>query len=146
MSIHLSDDQFVDRLYGIASEDDAHLDSCPVCQTRWSQIQQRRDQAATLAPQTSNYFRQQRSQIHNRLAQRNSELRAVWVPAAFVAFAMVALLISRTPPTVSAPAPVKAPVVMEVGWFEDHYAAMGALEPRAASTVRELFEEGPVVE
>ena len=68
-----------------------------------------------------------------------------WVPAA-VAFAVIAgLLVTRTLPV---PAPVKhaETEIIEAGWFEDTYSATQVLEPLAASPIRALFVEGPVLE
>jgi anti-sigma factor RsiW len=145
---HLNDDQLVDRLYGVSSAvSDTHLDSCPECQTRWSHMQQRRDQASIVAPPPADYFRDQRRQIYDRIARPAPRLPAVWGPATVAGIVMAAFMITRPGSTLPAPAPppVKMAAV-EAGWFEDTYSAMGVMEPRAASTIHELFAESPVPE
>jgi anti-sigma factor RsiW len=147
MSLHLTDDQLVDRLYGIASEGDAHLDSCPGCQSRWVRLLERRAEATAPVPLPAQYFHQQRRQIQNRLAAPVSGRAAVWVPTMAGLAVVAGLLLTRSVPTapVSPPA-VESAQVMEAGWFEDAYSATRIMEPRAASPIRELFAEGPVLE
>ena len=147
MNLHLTDDQLVDRLYGIASHGDAHLDACSECQSRWVRLQQRRTEAAAPVPLPAQYFHQQRRQIQNRLAAPVSGRAAVWVPAMAGLAVVAGLLITRSVPTAPVPPPVmEAAQVMEAGWFEDAYSATRIMEPRAASPIRELFAEGPVPE
>jgi len=147
MSLHLTDDQLVDRLYGIASEGDSHLDSCSECQSRWVRFQQRRNESTAPVPLPAQYFHQQRRQIQNRLAAPVSGRAAVWVPAMAGLAVVAGLLLTRSVPTapVSTPA-VESAQIMEAGWFEDAYSATRIMEPRAASPIRELFAEGPVPE
>lgn len=147
MNLHLTDDQLVDRLYGIASHGDAHLEACPECQFRWVRLQQRRTEAAAPVPLPAQYFHRQRRQIQNRLAAPVSGRAAVWVPAMAGLAVVAGLLLTRSVPTVPVPPPaLEAAQVMEAGWFEDAYSATRIMEPRAASPIRELFAEGPVPE
>jgi hypothetical protein len=148
MSLHLSDDQLVDRLYGVASsQEDTHLDSCEECQTRWSVVQQHRDHAAASAELPAEYFHQQRREIQKRLAAPSPVFGAMWVPAALAIALVAGLFITRTTPKVSAPARSESRAEnVEAGWFEDTYSATREMEPRAASPIRELFAEGPVRE
>lgn len=149
MSLHLSDDQLVDRLYGVSSlQEETHLDTCAECQARWNGIEQRRDQAAAPAELPAEYFHQQRREIQKRLAAPRPVFGAMWVPAALAIALVAGLFISRTTPKVAGPAAgseSKAEII-EAGWFEDTYSATRVMEPRAASPIRELFAEGPVQE
>ena len=147
MSIHLNDDQLVDRLYGIACEGDAHLESCAECRSRWAQLQQRRNESAAPLPLPAEYFHRQRRQIQDSIAGPVSHRAAVWVPTMAGLVVVAGLLLTGSAPTAPVvPPSVKAPEVIEAGWFEDTYSAMRVMEPRAATPIRELFAEGPVLE
>jgi hypothetical protein len=148
MSPHLSDDQLVDLLYGIGVEADGHLDSCPECQVRWSQIQRRRAEAAVEAPPPAEVFRRQRHQIQHRLAAPPAGARFLWAPAAVAVLLLAGLAMNesvRMNP-VSVPVAETAPEIMPAGWFEDAYSATRELEPWAAAPLRELFAEETVAE
>jgi len=143
MSMHLSDDQLVDRLYGIAMEGDAHLDACPECQSRWSRVQQRRDAAVVSIVLPAERIHQQRREVQKRLAAASSNrpMRVVLVPAMFAVLLMVGLMFTRSAPEAPAPTPIAAVApIVEVGWFEDAYSITREMEPRAASPIRHLFE------
>ena len=147
MSPHLSDDQLVDRVYGIACDGDAHLESCSECRSRWVQLQQRRNESTVPLPLPAEYFYRQRRQIQDSIAGPVSHRAAVWVPTMAGLVVAAVLLLTRSMPTVPIiPPSVKASEVIEAGWFEDTYSAMRIMEPRAATPIRELFAEGPVLE
>lgn len=139
---HLSDDQLLEQLYGLTAQD-THLDACAECQTRWSRMQAARERTVLPQPRDE-WFRGQRREILNRVAEPVRGVRAVLVPAT-VALAVVAgLLITHPAPPAATPAPRAEAQLIEAGWFEDTYSATRQLEPLAASPIRELFTEGPV--
>lgn len=143
MSTHLSDDQLLDALYGLA-EHGAHLDECPQCQARWTRMQTRREQTQAPLP-SAGFFHRQRRQTQARMAQP-ARGGAMWVPAT-VALALIAgVLMTRTTPPAPAPVQRAETGIMEAGWFEETYSATQQLEPIAASPIRELFLERPVLE
>jgi hypothetical protein len=148
MSNHLSDDQLVDRFYGLASKDDAHLNACALCQSRWTKLQRCHTDATGEAGRSPEFFHQQRRRIFGRLAAPVSSLRANLMPVALALLLMLGLVVSqpmRTGPPTS-PQNVKATQIIEAGWFEDTYSATRVLEPRATSPIRELFSQGPVLQ
>ncbi len=75
MSLHLTDDQLVDRIYGISDAGTEHLDSCPECQLRWSRMLQRREQSLPSVPVSNQQLRQQRRAILSRLSAQRPALR-----------------------------------------------------------------------
>jgi anti-sigma factor RsiW len=145
-SPHLSDDQLIAHLYGIADEaHEPHLDSCPECQVRWAAIEQRRASLTTAPPVSEEILvRQRRAVLEN--AAPSTPLRSPWLPAGAAVLALAAIVLlrpsqqpSRTlpPVAVSDPAPV-----LEAGWFDEAYASSVSVEPRAAQPLRELFSSG----
>ena len=147
MNSHLTDDQLLDRLYGISSGEGAHLENCPDCQSRWSLLQQRRDMLANLAPPSSGDLHRQRLRIQQRLDRSPAAWKRVWAPAAVAIVLLTGLWVTRPRQVDSPPAALEeATQMIEVGWFEDTYSATRIMEPRAASPIRELFMEGPVLE
>jgi anti-sigma factor RsiW len=146
---HLSNDQLIDALYGVASHE--HLDACPECQARLARMQQVQ-RAPAASSESDAFFHRQRREVMARMASPEpssfAHVRAVWLPAAMAALLAVGVMLSRpgkTPTSVPA-APAEA-VVMEAsdaGWFEDVYSEMQGSEPRALSPMRSLFVEGAV--
>ncbi len=146
MNQHLSDGQLLDSIYGIA-EPDTHLDSCSHCQARWELMQTRREQTLSPLP-NAGYFHRQRREMQIRMSEP-SRGHAVWVPATVALALMAGVLMTRTSP----PVPMQRAKmeraetgIIEAGWFEDTYSATQQIEPLAASPVRGLFLEGPVLE
>ncbi|MEO5925441.1 MAG: hypothetical protein ABIR70_16595 [Bryobacteraceae bacterium] len=139
MSLHLSDDQLVDRLYGISDAGSEHLDRCPECQARWSHIQERRHQAVASTSASHQQLRKQRRQILSRISQPAPVLRLMWAPATAALILVAGLVI--TPPKAHAPVTPEPTIAetTEIGWFEDTYSATRVLEPRAATPIRQLF-------
>jgi hypothetical protein len=142
MSIHLSDDQLVDRLYGVSDAGSEHLDACAECQLRWSKVQQRRDLVVAAPALSSQQLRQQRRQILNRLATPTPAIRMMWAPATAALMLIAGLAV--TTPKAKAPVRPAQPAIetVEAGWFEDTYSATRQMEPRASSPIRGLFIEG----
>jgi hypothetical protein len=146
LSLHLSDDQLIAHLYGIADESARlHLDACEECQIRWAEIELRRRASITaVQPAAEDIFvRQRRIVLEN--GARPTPLRSPWLPACAAALALAGIVLlrpsqpSRTlpPVAVSDPAPV-----LEAGWFDEAYASSASIEPRAAQPLRELFSSG----
>lgn len=143
--LHLTDDQLIAHLYGIADEaHEPHLDSCAECQVRWAAIEQRRAALTAVPPVSEEILvRQRRAVLEN--ASRPAPFHSPWLPAGAAVLALTAIVFlrpsqpSRTlpPVAVSDPAPV-----LEAGWFDDAYASSVSVEPRAAQPLRELFSGG----
>lgn len=141
MNQHLSDDQLLDSIYGLA-EAGTHLDECHDCQARWERMQTRREQ--TLLPEPrAGLFHRQRREMQVRMSEPPRS-HAVWVPATVALALMAGVLMTQTSPPVKVQRAETG--IIEAGWFEDTYSATQQLEPIAAYPVRGLFVEGPVLQ
>ena len=134
MNQHLSDDQLLDRLYGL--EPDAH--SCPECEARYREIELRRQQLTQPEPATAEMLTAQRRRILARIENRPS-LQWKWVSAAAAAGALaLALAVHRPAP---APLPVSHNETADAQLFSEIYAMEQSTEPRAAAPIHALFED-----
>ena len=143
MSRHLSDDQLLDRLYGLPVEGGDHLEACPECAARWARIEQRR--RANLAAQES---RESTWSVAHVLKPRHSAWawRRAWIPSLVVAGCVLAAAVWLNLTHVAPPPAPPAASAVEAGWFEDAYSVMQPVEPRAATPIRVLFQEEAVTE
>ena len=145
---HLSDDQLIDRLYGIRGTNDAHgahLEECAECAARWDALRARRGNLVEEAPETGVLWTEQRRQILERVeggAEASWNWQRAWAPVLLTALVLAAGVWFYGP--FSAPPPAPAPVAVDTsapGWFEDTYSVMQPDEPRAAGPIRVLFEQ-----
>ncbi len=144
LSLHLSDDQLVAHLYGIADEAaEPHLNACEECQLRWAEIQLRRHSSLTTPEPAEDLFVRQRQAVLANAVRHTTPLRSTWLPAGAAVLAIAAILMFRpTQPAQTIP-PVAAvsdsAPALEAGWFDEAYASSASVEPRAAQPLRELF-------
>jgi hypothetical protein len=146
MNQHLSADQLIDRVYGLAEEDsgaDLHLGSCSLCQGRLRTFEAYRAQSAGDVEMAVRDAIAQRRAILERVEAR-SRNGVKWAPAvaAGVLAATVLVSLSLWRPF-SAPVTQPAPTVAEIGddaALSEIYGLELADEPRAAVPIRELFE------
>ena len=128
---HLNDDQLIERLYGVEAH--PHLDVCAECSARYAELERRRTEAARPAVVSPEFLMEQREAILARVERRT---HWAWVPALAASAAIaVGLFVYR---------PVPAPHV-ESGdeqLFADVYSMAQSTEPRAASPIHSLFEDG----
>jgi anti-sigma factor RsiW len=128
MSPHLSDDQLLDRLYGL-DHDEAHLATCTHCQQRAAHFEALQSALPSSVPTYAPLPIQAPSGDHRWLASAAA--------VACVALAGFAVLRSdASKPSV----PEQAPT-LEVGWYDETYSATREVEPRAASPIRALFAD-----
>ncbi len=135
MNRHVSDDELLDRLYGLAENND-HLESCPECAARWAAFQKRRQEAARPEAVSPAFLAAQRRAIYTRLGERPRS-RVKWAPAlAAACLLVIGLLVYR---------PVSAPPVhtdsADAKLFSDVYSMEQSTEPQAAAPIHELFED-----
>jgi len=134
MKAHLSDDQLIDRLYGLAGEQN-HLADCPQCSARFDAMEIRRREMARLAPPSAEVLAAQRRVIHSRLGERPNR-RMKWIPAmAAGALAIAALVYRPAVPPAPHPDPADAQLFSEV------YSMEQSTEPTAAAPIHGLFED-----
>jgi len=133
---HYSEDELLDRLYGVSARNDGHLDMCPKCGGRWRRLTQARSvvlaQAAFEVPER--LLAAQRAEILAR-----TEMRPVsrWLPGPMPAMAMallcaIVIVISRP-----APQPVE---ISDTQFFAEMYSVAESSEPAAAAPIENLFQ------
>jgi hypothetical protein len=146
---HLSDDDLIRRLYGLEdAAGGAHLAVCLECIRRWEDMRQRRGSVVLEADVPVDVLREQRLRIFDRLERAPAvKWRRVLVPAMAAALLIAAGLSLYRPKETPLNIPENAGAeFVDAGWYEDAYSDMQPVEPRAATPIRELFEEGAVTE
>jgi hypothetical protein len=137
MNGHLTNDELLNRLYGLAG-DDSHLESCAECERRWSDLRARRERfvhAAAAEQEPAEFFALQRSKIQSRL-ERHPRARMRWVPAAVAAGCLLAagLFVHR-------PAAVPRADTADAQLLSEMYSMEQSVEPLAAAPIHALFED-----
>lgn len=137
MNGHLNDDQLIDRIYGL-STDDAHLEHCGDCSRRWSELRAQRARLTAPSDLTSAFLAAERRKIYARLGERPgaSPKWAPWAPAALAAACLLVIGVF-----VYAPAPPQHTDTADAQLFADVYAMEQSTEPRAGAPINALFED-----
>jgi hypothetical protein len=148
MKQHLSNDELLDRMYGLGEIGGSHLEECPECSERLQALELRR--AETVAESfarsavSNEVLLAQRRAIYSKLGQAPAN-RLHWAPAALgVAFLLVTGVFLVRPHAEYRPAlaPVSVPGVelSNEQLFSDVYSMEQSVEPRAAAPIHALFE------
>jgi len=152
MKQHFSNDELLDRMYGLGESGVPHLAECEECSSRLQALERRRVEvvAANDAPVSNEFLLSQRRAIYARLDQAPST-PARWAPAALaVAFLLVMSVFLARPHLayrpVHSPAPAPLVELSDEQLFSDLYSMEQSVEPRAAAPIHALFEasEGDV--
>jgi hypothetical protein len=145
MTGHLTEDDLINRWYGLDSTFEAHerhLLSCAACADKLRAFEQRRAAVVESQAVPAAFLAAQRSRILERV-ERSSGFRMPWVPA--VLAGALALAVALVPRMVQAPAPAPEKAVQqevaEDQLFLELFSLEAAEEPRAASPIRGLFEQ-----
>lgn len=137
---HLSEDELLDKLYGVSVRSGNHLEACAACRDRWTELSQAR--AAELARQQPDIpeallVRQQRkvmTVIEGRTAR-------VWLPRPLPALALA--LVCAVAVVLSRPAPVPEPYrISDAQFFSEVYSVAESTEPQSAAPIQNLFQGG----
>jgi hypothetical protein len=141
---HWSDDELLDRVYGVGPEDD-HLNVCAECEQRWLALSASREalvsrtsvESANLTPAQ---LLRQREAVMARI-ERSSGFLLPW--RAVVAFAgaaamMVGFIVYH--PEHSKPVTVQT-ASSDAQFFSEIYSEVEQMEPRAVKPMRRLFQE-----
>ena len=156
MKPHLSNDQLLDRLYGLGdAEGDGHLSGCAECAQRMEAFEVRRVEAASVSRFSAEIsgaaLAAQRRAVYARL-EEPAKANAPWAPAALAAalVLVVGVLLyhpSRPAPRHPAypaatfhPIPAARPEMTDEQLFSVVYAMEEAAEPQAAAPIHALFE------
>jgi len=148
LSHHLSDDELLDRMYGLGESGIPHLRECAECSSRFQALERRRAEVVA-ASSTANeavwneLFPAQRRAIYSRLGQAPAA-RLHWAPAALaVAFLLVTGVFLARPHAenrVRTPDAASGVELNEERLFSDLYSMEQSVEPRAAAPIHALFE------
>lgn len=150
---HLNDEQLIARLYDVPDPaTQAHLVECGECLERYETIEHRRAQVTALRQPSAAELARQRAAVLTQIESPPGLVRRAWVPALAAALLIGAGLFFTRPaevPSEAAAAPAMtgpAGNATDVNWYEDDwyadvYGGIDLMEPRAATPIRELFEE-----
>jgi hypothetical protein len=141
-SLHWSDEDLLNRLYGLEAEAARHpIESCAECAARWQALSERREAVLAAAPVSDDRLRAQRLAVFARIEAP----RPMWLWRAMPASAFALLLaagIALHGPNPQAPATEVAEagvsdsqLFSEIAQITEQYA------PAAADPLRELFAE-----
>lgn len=145
MNGHLTSNDLIDRLYGIASaEVDAHLDSCVECGERLQALELRRADSAATPVVSEDILARQRRAIMDRVESPGGS-RIKWVPAFAAACLLVVMALVYQPGEPVSPPVTKSEIAKsapetDAQLFSELYAIEQAEVPRAAAPIRQLFE------
>jgi hypothetical protein len=149
---HLSDDVFIDALYGVAKLDfdiNARVRECPACASRWSALQEQRVAIAASVEPAADFLAAQRREIYRRMEQPSAWHQASrWAAPAMAAAAACVLAVGlwvhnpgspehRSPAEVSTPLPAG---ISDNQLYSDVYSMEQSFEPSAAASLSALFE------
>jgi hypothetical protein len=143
MNRHLTNDELIERLYGLSGAD-VHLESCPECTARWSALQERHTTVIAPVAVADAMLAEQRRRIWSRVEHPQAQVTWLkWAPAAAVACLLVLGVFLYRPYFAEAPpgSIVKdAAPISDTQLFADLYAIERADVPPAAEPIRALFE------
>jgi hypothetical protein len=140
MSAHLTDNELIDQVYGIAEACD-HLRACESCAARLEAMHARKSAHAFAGEPAPAFFTQQHSQVLAKIENPRRSYR--WVPALAAACLAVAGFFAYPTKT---PVPPPHPVVAQVEpsdaqLYAEVYSMRESTEPTAASPIRALIQE-----
>ncbi len=149
MSGHLTNDELLDRLYGLSEaegETSLHLRQCAGCADRLRAFEQRQAEAVVSPEVSSEFLAAQRRGIYARL-EEGPQVHSRWAPALAAAFALAMGLFliypghHSRPKAPIRPAPAARTEMSDEQLFSSMYSMEQSAEPRAAVPMHALFED-----
>lgn len=147
MSRHWTDDELIDRMYGVGA---AGAHECAECDARLREMERVRAEVTRELVPASDFLAAQRRAIYSRLGERAGERRpaVVWAPATVAVLCLIAAGIFAYHGSAAGPAPVRpVPHVLaradadDAQFLSDVYSMEQTSEPRAAEPIHALIEE-----
>jgi predicted anti-sigma-YlaC factor YlaD len=135
---HLTTDELVDRLYGIAEA--GHLENCAECAQRFDQLRERRAMVTEPGPEPVELLAAQRRSIHARMEER-PRAGMKWVPALAAGLCLVAVGVATYHPKQNVPSQAAKAEIDDTQLFSDVYSMEQSMEPIAAKPIHALFEQ-----
>jgi hypothetical protein len=140
---HLSEDELLDRLYGLGPEDN-HLNVCAECGERWQALLARRravvDQAGSSVEVDSVQLSRQRAAVMDRIQHSKTRFLSWRTVTAFAGAAAMVLGFVVYHPQRPRATPVQT-ASSDSQFFSEIYSEMEQTEPRAVKPIRRLFQE-----
>ena len=133
---HFSEDELLDRLFGISSRSDSHLDACAECRASWNVLSKARaaELRRTQLDLPESFLMQQRMNVMNRIERRVSRN---WLPGPAPALALAMLCAIAVLLVRPAPAPVE---VSDAQFFSEVYSVAESTQPNSAAPIQNLFQ------
>lgn len=136
MHRHLSDEELIERLYGLGEDPPA---SCESCRRRWEMLLERRRQVLLAVPELSDaWLAEQRRKIYARLEDART---ASWLIRPAAALATLAVMVLGLVLSLPSPEPQPTLAANDSQFFTEIYSLVESPEPRAAAPIYSLFEE-----
>ena len=155
---HLSDDVFIDALYGLSTDAEARVRECPTCAARWIELQEQRVSIVVPVNAPPLVLAKQRKNVYRRIEHPSlSDRTSRWAAPALAGVAAAVLAIGvlvhnplrpadSASPTVTsaegAASPAIAPAVVgDTQLYSDVYTIEQSFEPSASASLGVLFEQ-----
>jgi len=133
---HWSEEEFVGRLYGIASADD-HIEACAACKRRWELYLKRRESLRMAAPEIpADILAAQRRAVLARLDEKPRQSRLELLPS-FAAILLILVIVTIFRP---APKPLSVDTAPDTELYQDVFSMVSRTAPTAVEPLRSLFE------
>jgi hypothetical protein len=137
---HLSNDELLDRIYGLGERSVPHLRECVECSGRFQALERRRAEVIAEPPVSNEILAAQRRAIYSKLGEAPAA-RLHWAPAALAAaFLLVMGVFLARPHAVRPPDAASGVELRDEQLFSDLYSMEQSDEPRAAAPLHALFE------
>ena len=136
--MHLSEDELLDRLYGISGRSDVRLDLCSECRGRWNALSKARSsQLARQQPDlTEAFLSHQRVKLMSAIERRAAR---PWLPGPLPALA--AAMVCAVAVVLSLPKPAPEPYrISDAQFFSEVYSVAESNAPRSAEPIQNLFQ------
>lgn len=137
MNKHWSDEDLIDRLYGIGPAD-GHLQECGDCRQRWLAVQRRREASRVSAEVPVALLAAQRARILERMEGGLSRPWGIRLTPALATLGVLVLGLVLSRPD---PAPAPSLASNDSQFFTEIYAMVDSTGPMAADPIYGLFEE-----
>jgi hypothetical protein len=138
-STHWTDEELLDRLYGVGREDN-HLEACAECGARWNDLAASRRTLKSEPEVNPSFLLRQHMAVMERVEPSRSSFitwKAVTAVAGACAMALGFVIYHpEQPKTV-----VVRTVTSDSQFFSEIYSAVEQTEPRAVKPIRRLVEE-----
>lgn len=140
MNSHWSDEDLLDRLYGVGRED-GHLEHCEHCLRRWQQLQLRRSEVLRQPELSQELLISQRNQIRAGLESGRRPALAFRLAPTLATLSVVVLGVVLSRPAPDPVPSLAANAYSDSQFYTEIYGMVESTEPTVAEPIYALFEE-----